>query len=243
MRRLAICFPFLIFSFGVLLFGCSDEETPTSNGSTAGSWKLVFEDHFDGDTLSTANWTQLFPSPPPYALTGNGELRIDGRDDGDGAAFLYNTAISGTRVRLTTKFRTTQIDPLEDDVDVLIVLNWDESLDNGYGLLLTSDLIGSVRDYTLSIVRVANGADSELIIENIGGTTPQITAGKDYTLEGVNDGGTIAFKIKDGGGNVLKSVSVDDASYSGAQCGFGGDLNASSPGSQSIFFDYVKIEK
>lgn len=237
----------LLLIIGLLLFpGCDNGDTPSSPDLT---WQTVFEDHFDGDTLNTTNWTQVETLPNPYSLTGSGELRIDGSSgDEDGAAFVYNTAISGNYVKIITKFRTTQNDPIEDDVDMVIVLNADSTVSNlesgcSYLLALTSDEVEGTRDYELFIFKYTNGVDTVLIEESMGGTTPQISAGNDYILEGVNSNGTIIFKIKDGSGNELKSISIEDSSYSGGRVGFCGDIGIGSTGPQSIFFDYVRVER
>lgn len=234
--------PFLFLIIGLLFLGCNNGESPTSPGLT---WQTFFEDHFDGDTLNTNNWTQIGSSPAPYSLTGSGELKIDGESvyDEEGARFVYKNAISGNYVRVSTKFRTTQNNPFQDNVDIAIILNADLNANNYYVLLLTSDPIGNIRDYTLSIIKSTNGVGTELKIEYMGGTTPQITADNNYILEGVNNNGTIIFKIKDDNGNTLKSISIEDSSYSGGKVAFGGDLNIGTTGSQSIFFDYIRIEK
>ena len=236
----------LLLTIGLLLPGCGDDDTPTSPGL---SWQTVFEDNFDGDALNTSNWTEVNAPSNPYSLTGSGELRIDGSSgDEEGATFIYNTAISGNYVKFITKFRTTQNDPIEDDVDIVIVLNADSTVSNlesgcSYVLALTSDPYESTRDYVLIIGKFTNGVDTVLTAESMGGTTPQITAGNDYILEGVNSNGTIIFKIKDGSGNELKSISIEDSSHSGGRVAFNVGLNISSNGSQSIFFDYVRVEK
>jgi len=233
----------LLIIIGLLLSsGCDNDDTPSSSGPT---WQTVFEDHFEGDTLNTTNWTQFESSPPPYSLTGSGELEIEGDPgDLDGATFIYNTAISGNYVKLITKFRTTQNDPIQDDVDIAVVLNGDITTGNSYVLMLTSDPYGSTRDYRLFIFKYINGAETVLTDESMGGTMPQISAGNDYILEGVNSNGTIIFTIKDGSGNELKSISIEDSShYLGGNVGFLADLNIGSTGSQSIFFDYVRVQK
>lgn len=242
MKRIWYATPGLFVIIGLLLFpGCDNGDTPSSPDLT---WQTVFEDHFDGDTLNTTNWTQFETSPPPYSLTGSGELKIDGESDGgDGATFIYNTAISGNYVKVITKFRTTQNDPIEDDVDIVIGLNADSTVSNLYVLALTSDPYESTRNYELLIGKFTNGVVTLLTGDSMGGTMPQISAGNDYILEGVNSNGTIIFKIKDGSGNELKSISIEDSSHSGGRVAFGADLNIGSTGSQSIFFDYVRVEK
>ena len=170
MKRLLTNSGFLLLTFGLLLIGCDNEGSPTSPGPT---WQTVFEDHFDGDTLNTTNWTQFESSPAPYSLTGSGELKIDGTSgDEEGATFIYNTAISGNYVKVITKFRTTQNDPFHDDVDIVIFLNGDFTANNSYALILSSDPIGNIRDYTLLIIKFINGVDTELKNESIGGTMP-----------------------------------------------------------------------
>jgi len=240
MKKILKIFNFLLLTIGLSFLGCDNGEDPTSAEPT---WQTIFEDNFDGDILSTTNWTQFESSPAPYSLTGSGELKIDGTSgEEEGATFIYNTAISGNSVKVITKFRTTQNDPLDDDVDIAIVLNGDLVDNNFYVLVLTSDPIENTRDYTLVILKFTTGVDTELKSESIGGTTPQITANNNYILEGVNNNGTITFTIKDGSENELKSISIEDSSYSGGVVGFLGDLNIGTSGSQSIFFDYIKIQ-
>lgn len=240
MKRIpAITFA-LLLTVGILLSGCDNEDPPTSPDLT---WVTVFEDNFDGATINTSNWTQNESSPPPYSLTGSGELKIDGESSGGDATFVYNTAISGNYVRVIAKFRTTQKDSVQDDVDIAIILNIDSTGNNLYALLLSSDPSGNSRDYELKILKFTNGADSVLIEDSMGGMMPQIIANNDYILKGTNSDGTITFTIEDGNGNELKTVSFEDSSYSGGKIAITGDLNIGTTGPQSIYYDYVIVQK
>jgi len=233
----------VLFAIGILLFlGCGDDPTEPD---PLPHWQIVFEDNFDGDTINTTNWTQFHSTPAPYSLTGSGELEIEGEsgDDEDGALFAYYTIISGNYVRVTTKFRTTQNDPVQDDAEFEIVLNADSALSNCYLLSLMSEPLEATRDYELRIVKYTNSVPTVLDSVSMGGTMPQISAGNDYILEGVNSNGTIALTIKNGNGTILKTLSIVDSTLSGGYIAFGGDLNIGTTGSQAIFFDYVKVEK
>jgi len=245
MKRYLKNIHFLSLIIGILFLGCDNGEGPTS---AEPSWQTIFEDNFDGDNLNTTNWTQFESSPVPYSLTGSGELKIDGTSgEEEGATFIYNTAIPGNTVKVITKFRTTQNDPLEDNVDMAIMLNGDLTANNFYALILTSDPIENTRDYTLSIYKYTNGVETELkptYIKGIGGTKRQITANNNYILEGTNDNGTIIFTLKEVSENPQRSttISIEDSTYSGGVVGFHGDLNIGTSGFQSIFFDNIKIQ-
>ena len=243
MKRILSFFPFLLLTAGIIFFACDKEETTSPEEM---SWVTIFEDNFDGDSLDTDNWTQYEDDPLPYSLTGDGELKIDGDyyAEGDGATFAFNTDIPGSNVKFITKFRTTQNDPNDEDVDIAVVLNADITSGNYYGLLLTSDPVeDTARDYFLAILKIIDDTDTVLEGDYIGGTTPQITADNDYILEGSNYNGTITFTFKDGSGNVLKSISTEDLSLSGGKVAFNADLNVSTTVPQSIFIDYVIIQK
>lgn len=218
----------------------------TCEATLNASWHTVFEDNFSGNTFDTTNWLSIYSSPAPYSLTGSGELEISGEtgDDEDGACFVYNTDVISNYSKITVKFRTTQGDPVEDDVDILLLLNSDGTFDYCYGLVLTSDPDGSgSRDYSLLMVKVIGGVETDMVNESVGGTSkPQIVASTDYILEGINNNGNLSFTLKDSSGNVIKSVSATDTSLSNGKFGFDGDLNIGTSGSQSIFFDYSKIE-
>jgi hypothetical protein len=121
------CLALLILCLS-LLIACDEDDNPTPSPDP--TWKIVFEDNFDGDSLDTANWSQYESTPPPYSLTGSGELQIDGESSGGDATFVYNTAISGNYVRVNSKFRTTQNDPINDDVDLAIHINVDFNSDS-----------------------------------------------------------------------------------------------------------------
>ena len=238
MKQFLKIFYLLFVIIGILIFGCDKEETTTP---TEPSWQTIFEDNFNGENLDTNNWTQVESTSLPYSLTGNGELKINGVSgvEDDGPTFVYNSDIPGNTVKVITKFRTTLDNPVDDYVDIAIVLNADISANNYYGLVLTSEPVGNTRDYGLVILKITNDSDTMLKGEYIGGTTPQITADNDYILEAVNNNGNIIFTIKDDSGNVLKSITVTDSSYSGGKVAFNVDMN----GSQSIFFDYLIIQK
>ena len=242
MKRFLGFFPFLMLTIGIVFLDCEKEETTTPEEM---SWVTIFEDNFDGDSLDTDNWTQFEDEPLPYSLTGDGELKIDGDyyAEGDGATFAFNTDIPGSNVKFITKFRTTQNDPDDEDVDIVIVLNADITSDSYYCLLLSSDPVENTRDYFLTILKIIGDADTILEGEYIGGTTPQIAADNDYILEGSNYNGTITFTFKDGSGNVLKSISAEDSSLSGGKVAFNADLNVSTTVPQSIFIDYVIIQQ
>ena len=243
MKKLMTNAGLVLLTTGLLLAGCDDESTPTSPEPDQ-TWQTVFEDNFDGTTLNTNDWIQIEDPSNPYSLTGSGELKIDGTTgEEDGAFFIYNTDISGSYVKVLTKFRTTQNDPSEDDVEVGILLNADITTMSSYVLIITSDQIDNIRDYTLLIFKFVDDDGTVLIEESIGGATPQISAGNDYILEGTNTNGTITFTIKDGSGTELKSISVEDTSLSEGKAGFSGDLNIGTSGAQSIYFDYVRIQK
>lgn len=238
MQRLRVILVLAFLLAGVACSGCSDDD-PAGPGPT---WRIVFFDPFDGSTLNTITWEQILPIPASYSLTGSGELEITGGPVNDSAAFIYSAAVTGSAIRFTTKFRATLPDPIDDDVEALILMNTDGTFDNGYGLLLESGHVGSSRDYRLSILKLVSGQEEELTNESMGGTQPQVTAGNDYVLEGVNDGGTITFSIKDGTGTLLKSVSAVDATYTGGKFGFAADVNVDvTP--YSMFFDYAQIER
>ena len=242
MKRIFSFSYFLLLLIGILFIDCEKEETTSPEEM---SWVTIFEDNFDGDSLDTDNWAQLEDDPLPYFLTGDGELEIDGDyyAEGDGATFAFNTDIPGSNVKFIFKFRTTQNDPHDEDVDIVIALNADITSDSYYGLLLSSDPVENTRDYFLNIHKIIGDTDTVLEGEYIGGTTPQIAADNDYILEGSNYNGTITFTIKDGSGNVLKSISVEDSSLSGGKVAFNVDLNVSTTVPQSIFIDYVIIQK
>ncbi|MBN4076581.1 hypothetical protein JYT16_02565, partial [Gemmatimonas aurantiaca] len=227
---------------GFLFTGGSSPECGSA-GMICSPWQTVFEDNFDGDALDTINWTQYETTPPPYSLTGNGELRVDGESSGGDATFVYNTAISGNAVRLTTKFRTTQNDAIQDDVDMALHLNVDFTKNTWYTLTLTSDPFESTRDYELRIYKFVSGVTTLLARESMGGVMPQIEPDNDYILEGVNVNGIITFTVKSGSGIELKSLTVGDLSpHLGGKIAFSGDLNIESADPQSIFFDYVRVE-
>lgn len=229
--NLIVLFSIVLLVSVVVFTGCSDDDDPASSNL---SWQIVFEDNFDGDELNTTNWTQPYDTHPPYSLTGSGELEIEGEaGDHDGALFLYNTAVTGNYVRVTTQFRTTQKDPDLDEVDMAILLNYDSAHVNAYYLSLSGD--------EFQILKITSSAESVLRDGNLVGT--QISADNDYILEGTNSNGTITFAIKNGDGVVLKSISVEDSSYSGGQIGIGGDGNIATTAPQSVFFNYVIVEK
>lgn len=210
------------------------------------SWRIVFEDNFDGATLNASDWTQISESPPPYSLTGSGELEIEGGSGQNGAAFLCNTVVSGDYVRVKSKFRTTQGDPDQDFVEVGIVLNAHPAgggLNSGYYISLISEEAGNSRNYGILVVKILDGEFSLLFLESIAGTMPQISGDNDYILEAANSNGLITLAVKDESGTVIDSMSIEDSSLSGGQISMFGASYIATVGPQSIFFDYVIVEK
>lgn len=227
-----------------LIDGCGDDGNPAS--VTNPGWRVVFEDNFDGASLNTSNWTQLSGSPPPYSVTGSGELEIEGRSGQNGAGFLCNTVVPGDYVRVTTKFRTTQSDPNQDYVEVGIMLNAYSTgggLDSGYYLSLISEKAGVTRNYGVAVVKYVDGDLELLFLESLSGDMPQIRGDNDYIIESANGNGVLTFALKDETGTVIDSMSIEDSSLSGGQVAIFGACDIHTTGPQSVFFDYVIVER
>jgi hypothetical protein len=227
-----------------------------SNGSSH-SWQIVFEDDFDGDSLDTDQWYEIHSlnidgcllmesDPAPFSLTGAGELRIDGRSGGgqDGAVFLSRQSYSYDNVKISTKLRSTLNDPVEDDAELVVLLNFDSTSFSGYLFLLQSDPDGGgSRDYAMQIYKIVDCSSAMLLEEeSISGDTPQIEGDRDYILELINLEGSFTFTIYDGNSNKISSISANDPTYENGSIGFGSDLNIKSAESnQSVYFDYIQI--
>lgn len=244
MRAMIAWFGSCAVAVSPALFGCGEVEESEGGGDCdplVGS-NLVYEDNFDGESLDPG-WVDMNEEQAPYALTGDGELEIEGEDGGDesGAGFVNSEVDPGTCYQVTAAFRTTQDDPYEDDADLLLFLNWDIDSDSGYGLVLTSDPIDGVRDYALSIYSVVDGEPIELLSESAGGDTPQITGEGSYIMEGIYCDGCIVFSFRDEDATVDKTITLEDSTHTTGGVGFDGDLNIGSGGEQSIYFDYFRV--
>jgi hypothetical protein len=241
----------IIVALLLLTFICS-----CSNGSSH-SWQIVFEDDFDGDSLDTDQWCEIHSlntdgclgmesDPAPFSLTGSGELKIDGRseENKDGATFVSKQSFSYSNVKIATKLRTTLNNPVEDNAELAVVLNFDSTTFTGYFFLIESDPDGAgSRDYTMQIYKIVDCSSAILLKEeSMSGDKPQIEGGKDYILEVINLEGSFTFTIYDGNSNKISSISANDPTYENGSIGFGSDLNiGSGESNQSVYFDYIQI--
>lgn len=91
----------------------------------------------------------------------------------------------------------------------------------------------------MSVVLLNQGEFTQLAITSVGGSRPQVTGDRTYTLDGIYCNGVISFHLSDSEGDYSKTVSITDSTYTSGDVGFHGEMNASPP--PAVFFDHFTV--